>query len=134
MVVKFSIPIEPIPQPRARVTRNGTYQPAKIRAYKAIIKKAALAAMNGNPPLTGEIHCSIRLYRKYKSTSRRFGDCDNLYKAITDAMNEAVYLDDSQITRCTVEKITAPYPHVEITIDSEFDKAATFKNTAQNAV
>ena len=119
MKLKFSIPIEPIPQPRARVTRNGTYQPAKIRAYKAIIRKAALAAMNGKPPMTGEVHCSIRLYRKYKSTSRRFGDCDNLYKAITDAMNEIVYKDDSQITKCTVEKFTAPSPLVEITLSDD---------------
>ena len=59
----------------------------------------------------------IRLYRKYKRCSRRFGDFDNLAKAVCDALNGVVFTDDSQIVRCVVEKITDGLnPRVEVEI------------------
>lgn len=124
MMIQFSIPIEPIPQARPRFGQGRAYEPKRCTAYKAQIKNAGRAAMDGNPPMTGEIHCSIRLYRKYKSTSRRFGDLDNLLKSILDGLNGITFVDDSQVVKCTIEKHTAPIPHVDITLSDEM--------TAQN--
>ena len=75
--------------------------------------------MNGKEPITAPLSCVIKFYRKYKSTSRRFGDCDNLYKAVTDAMNKVVYQDDSQIVRCSVEKLTDKVSKIEVKITDE---------------
>ena len=119
MQIKIELPIEPLPQPRARVTKNGTYQSAKIREYKSLIRMAGRAAMDGKLPTSKPVICTIKLYRKFKATSKRFGDLDNLFKSITDALNKIVYEDDSQIVRCIIEKITDAAPKIEVKITDE---------------
>lgn len=117
-IIKIEIPIEPLPQPRARVTRKGTYQPAKIVKYKTAIKQAAMEKMKGSEPTEQAVKCIIKVYRKYKVTSRRYGDLDNLYKAITDALNGVVYKDDSQIIKCVIEKYQSAEMKIEIEIEA----------------
>ena len=46
------------------------------------------------------------------------GDFDNLAKAICDSLNGVCYDDDSQIVKCTVEKIQSATPKIEIEIES----------------
>ena len=117
LTLKLTIPIEPLPQPRPRFSYGRCYQPARIVEYKAEIAKAARLAMKDSEPMTGELSAVIRLYRKYKRCSRRFGDFDNLAKAITDACNGIVFTDDSQIVRCSIEKFTdKEKPRVEVEI------------------
>ena len=60
----------------------------------------------------------VKLYRKYKPSARNFGDVDNHLKALFDGMNQIVFVDDSQITRCVVEKYTdKKQPRAEIEIE-----------------
>lgn len=74
--------------------------------------------MKGKEPLSGEISAVVRLYRKYKPAARNFGDVDNHLKAIFDGMNQIVFADDSQITKCVVEKFTDKNkPRAEIEIE-----------------
>ena len=117
LTLKFTIPIEPLPQPRPRFSRFGVYEPKKITEYKAEIAQAARLAMKDSEPMTGELSAVIRLYRKYKRCSRRFGDFDNLAKAVLDALNKIVYDDDAQIVKCTIEKYTDKLnPRVEVEV------------------
>lgn len=117
-MIKFVVEVEPLPQPRPRFSRGRCFQPKVITEYKAQIAQAAQSAMKDKEPMTGAISMSIKLYRKYKSTSRRFGDFDNHGKAVCDALNGVVYLDDSQIVKCTVEKYTdKENPRVEVQIE-----------------
>ena len=44
-MLKISVPIEPIPQPRPRFARGRVFQPARIVEYKRQIAKAARAAV-----------------------------------------------------------------------------------------
>ena len=121
-MIKFAVEVEPLPQPRPRFSRGRCFQPKPIVEYKAAITQAARLAMANREPMTGAVVMTIKLYRKYKSTSRRFGDFDNHGKAICDALNGVIYLDDSQIVKCTVEKYTDKnFPHVEVEIE-ELDK------------
>lgn len=113
----FTVAVEPLPQPRPRFFRGRCYQPARIVEYKATVAQAAKLAMKDQQPMIGELSAVIKLYRKFKRCSRRFGDFDNLAKAITDACNKICFVDDSQIIRCTVEKYTDKnFPRAEIEI------------------
>ena len=118
-MIKFCVEREPLPQPRPRFSRyGGVYFPQAFQEYKATISKAAVQAMAGREPLTGELKAVLKFFRKYKTISRRYGDCDNLSKAVLDACNGIVYADDSQIISVVSNKYTdKDNPHIEIEIE-----------------
>jgi len=43
-------------------------------------------------------------------------DCDNVLKAIADALNKLAYRDDAQLTDCQIRKFYSYRPRVEVTI------------------
>lgn len=118
--MKFTVEIEPLPMSRPRFSRfGGVFYPKEIVAYKKKITAVAEQFMQTNnlEPMTGELKATINLYRKYKTVSRRYGDCDNHAKAILDALNGVCYVDDCQIVSCTVNKFTdKDRPRIEIDI------------------
>ena len=114
--MKIEMEIEPIPQARIRFGGGRCYEPSRLREYKNKIAK--LAKECGAEKLQGAVKMTIRLYRKFKATSRRFGDFDNLAKAICDSLNGVCYVDDSQVVSCKVEKIQSATPKIEIEIES----------------
>lgn len=114
--MKFEVQAEPRPQPRPRFGRGRCYEPAAIKTYKAAVRSAAIAAMNGQPPTSTAIAVTLKFRRKFETTSRRFGDADNLAKAALDAMTGVVFVDDSQITRLAIEKEKSPVPSVTVTV------------------
>ena len=118
MRIKIVVDGDPIPAARPRYSvRRVVYQPKRNAEYRAKVQ-AAVEAMGGREPMTGEVVASVRLYRKYKPSARNFGDVDNHLKAIFDGMNGIVFADDSQITRCVVEKFTDKnQPRAEIEIE-----------------
>lgn len=120
MTLTFSTAIDPLPQSRPRFGRGGrVYEPARMTAFKAAVRAAASAAMNGTQPISEPVACTLKFYRKFKPTSRRFGDLDNLSKAILDAVNGLAFTDDAQITRLVAEKFTdRENPRVEVSIES----------------
>ena len=119
-MIKFCVECEPLPQPRPRFSRfGGVYFPKAFQEYKAEISKAAVQVMAGREPLTGELKATLKFFRRYKTISRRYGDCDNLSKAVLDACNRIVYTDDSQIISVVSTKHTdKDNPHIEIEIES----------------
>lgn len=117
MKINFVVPVEPIPQARPRFSKYGVYEPARNTEYKKAVSQVARVAMGDQQPMRGELTATLQLYRKFKRCSRRFGDWDNLGKAICDACNKIVYADDAQIVRCTVEKHTDKLnPRAEVEI------------------
>ena len=116
--MKFIVEVEPLPQPRPRFSRfGGVYFPKSFQEYKKKIKLAAISAMQGLEPMQGELKAVLKFYRKYKRISRRYGDCDNLSKAVLDACNGIIYADDSQIVSVTCTKYTDKNaPRIEIEI------------------
>jgi len=118
-MIKFCAECEPIPQPRPRLSKfGGVYFSKEIQEYKKKIKLAAISAMQGLEPMQGELKVNLKFYRKYKRTSRRFGDCDNLSKAVLDACNGIIYADDSQVVSCTASKHTSDRPRTEFEISA----------------
>ncbi|MBQ3444339.1 MAG: RusA family crossover junction endodeoxyribonuclease [Selenomonadaceae bacterium] len=97
---------EPIPAARPRFSGRRTYQPKRNVEYRRRVQEIARAAMDGLEPMRGEIVIEVQLYRKYKRTARIYGDVDNHLKALFDGMSGILFVDDSQIVRCVVEKHT----------------------------
>jgi Holliday junction resolvase RusA-like endonuclease len=119
MSLTFSVPGEPVPQPRPRVSTRGgfarAYVPAKhpVHAYRQALAAAAAAAglSETGEPLNVVIDA---VFERPKSHLRKSGvradaprlprpDVDNLAKAVLDALQD-VMGDDTLVARLVVEK------------------------------
>ncbi|MES3022714.1 MAG: RusA family crossover junction endodeoxyribonuclease [Pseudomonadota bacterium] len=96
------------------------YTPKETVEYEAKVSAIARAAMRGKPPSAAPIEIMLELrmpipvsWSKAKRAAAAAGlvrhtkkpDAGNIQKAIEDAMNEIVYVDDSQIVVTTVRKL-----------------------------
>lgn len=121
MAITFSVPGNPVPQPRPRVTTRGghghAYTPSghPIHAYRkaiALAAKAAGATPTEAEPLTLIVDLVFARPKSHfnksgvKSNSPRLPrvDCSNCLKGIEDALNGVAWVDDSQVGRVVVEK------------------------------
>jgi Holliday junction resolvase RusA-like endonuclease len=119
--VTITIGGEPTAKGRPRATRRGfVYTPAKTRRYEAHGRLAAQLAMNGRPPIEAPVRVELLIELPVPSswserkradaitgavrpTSRP--DVDNYLKAILDAINSIVVVDDAQIVDvCATKK------------------------------
>ena len=117
-MIEFFVPGKPVPMARPRVTRTGhAYTPKNCADYKSLVAAFARDVMRGKELYDGEVWVEISFYfmtptswsKKKRETMTGKGvisrpDMDNLYKAVTDALNGIVYRDDSQITRAVMMK------------------------------
>lgn len=123
MAITFTVPGDPVPQPRPKITvRNGTphgYTPAShpIHAYRqavALMATAAGAKPTPDAPLTLEIELvMVRPKSHYKAggelnprTALKVppGDCSNYQKGIEDSLNGVAWVDDVQLGTTIVRK------------------------------
>ncbi len=132
MALTFTVPGEPVPQPRPRVSTRGgfarAYVPAKhpVHAYRAAIANAARAAGAGvhGEPVSVVIDF---VWERPKSHLRKSGvkpdapvlprpDLDNTTKAVLDSLNGVAWEDDSQVQRLVVEKSYGPEARTTVRI------------------
>ena len=120
MALSFSVKGDPVPQPRPRVSTRGgfahAYVPSShpVHRYRASIADAAKAA----GAIVSEDAVSVELtflFERPKSHRTKKGvkatapklpppDCDNLAKAVLDALTCVAWHDDRQVARLTVSK------------------------------
>lgn len=97
-----------------------TYTPQGTADYEKLVAYAANAAMAGKTPFACAVETEIVLVLAGDEgvwpTSRLDGDADNLEKAVLDAMNGIVFIDDSLVVRSFREKICGPEPEVRVTV------------------
>jgi len=136
-VITFSAAGDPRGQGRPRATvRKGfasVYKDGKSRAYENSIAAIARAVMGARPPLTGALSVSMRFrIMPPASMSKRlrtrvlagevayFGafDTSNMVKAVEDAMNRVVFVDDKQIVRLFATKVAHERPGVDVRVES----------------
>jgi len=100
-VITLNIDIEPVPQGRPRFGGRFCYTPHKSKAFKKDLQYRLKQAYKG-PPLEGPLVVSLDFsLTKPKSVKRVIPsvkpDLDNLVKAVLDAANLILWLDDAQI-------------------------------------
>ena len=131
MAITFSVPGDPVPQPRPRVSTAGgfarAYVPAKhpVHAYRQAVTAAARAAglTETGDPLNVVIDF---VFDRPKSHMNKGGvkptaptlprpDVDNLAKAVLDALQD-VMGDDTNVSRLVVEKSYGPEARTTVRI------------------
>lgn len=111
-MIAFEIPVVPVPKERARVTRFGTYTPARTREFENHIRVYA----QRNAPenlliLPLKLYCEFHLPKpkkpKFKEWPAVAADIDNYLKAVMDGMNRIIWKDDSLICHIEAKKLYA---------------------------
>ena len=130
----------PIGKGRPKFARRGNfvsaYTPTKTRDYESVIKEAAQKAMGSNElletPVTVAIYITVPIpqsYSKKRTEACLNGsekpikkpDIDNIAKCFLDAMNEIVYLDDTQVLTLHVTKVYGTVGMVEVMVKEDLD-------------
>jgi Holliday junction resolvase RusA-like endonuclease len=134
-IVNFTIEGTPHGKGRPRFRRFGnfvqTYTDNKTKSYESLVKDAAKQAMGSSEPLEGPVRLDliIRLpvpksYPKKRSEACLNGsewptkkpDWDNVAKSVADAMNDIVFLDDTQIVIARVVKTYSTEAGVDVQV------------------
>jgi len=139
-MLHFRVDIDPVAKGRPRYAKRGnfvsTYTPTKTRDYEQIIKYKAIEAMGSSEPLESPVRVNLEFGMPIPKSAPKKAleayldgsvkhikkpDVDNLAKAILDAMNDVVYLDDNQIIRLTICKKYSKLGYIEITVQEDLE-------------
>ena len=119
MEIEFEVVGEVVAKGRPRLSRYGTYTPAKTKNYETKVQLLFKNKFKDFEPMEGPLAIEVDVYMYIpKSDSKKMRarkkfnelrptkrpDWDNMAKSITDALNGLAYKDDSQIVEATVRK------------------------------
>lgn len=96
--LEFTVPGNPRPKARPRVTSRGTYTPSQ--AAEDAFSMTALGARGYSRRLAGPVRLEVDFHM---ATARRV-DIDNLTKLVMDACNVSLWEDDSQVADLRVTR------------------------------
>jgi Holliday junction resolvase RusA-like endonuclease len=130
---EFTVEGEPVAKGRPRFSRRGqhvvAYTPGKTIDYELHVKDAAMRAMGSSEPLDGPVALSVRVFvpipaswskKRQEAANNQFvvkkPDGDNYLKAVMDACNGVLYVDDSQVADFHCSKKYSTFPRVEVTL------------------
>ena len=128
--ISFLIYGDPKGKGRPRVTRYGTYTPEATKKYEELVRRSWLNSGLEPFPDDATLYCHIHAHfaipkscTKKQRKELAFAphtkkpDCDNVAKAILDALNGLAFRDDSAIAKLVVEKTyTDANPYVGVVI------------------
>lgn len=139
-MLTYMVEGNPIGKGRPKFARRGsfvsTYTPTKTRDYENVIKEVAKKAMGSNEiletPVTVAIYITVPIPASYskkrteaclKDIERpiKKPDIDNIAKCFLDAMNNIVYLDDTQVLTLHVTKVYGTVGMVEVMVREDLD-------------
>ena len=133
--VAFTVPGNAVGKGRARATTVGgrarLYTPAKTVQYENLVALAAAGAMGEHEPIKTAVALEIDVvatpaasWSKKRKEAALSGferpcvkpDADNILKAVADAMNGIVYLDDKQCVEASVSKTYGERAEVRVRV------------------
>lgn len=124
MQVSFMLPGKPQPKQRARMGKGGRwYTPKETRAFERSIKSAAhfrtlaYKALTGEPwPVDKANRYRLEVWCYMPDARRRDGD--NVLKAVCDACNGVLWVDDAHVTSKTVTvEVDREDPRTEVKVE-----------------
>ena len=130
--VRLVIPGEPVAKGRPRLTKHGhVYTPDKTVSYENLVRLSYMQSYPYANLMEGQLQAIIKAFMKIPKSATKHNqegmeknsirptkrpDCDNIAKAVLDALNGLAYRDDSQIVVCTIGKYYSDIPRVEVDI------------------
>lgn len=138
MPITFTVPGQPVGKGRPRATTIGgnarMYTPAKTADYERMVALHASQAMLGEVPFTGPVQVQMditfaippswpksrriqALEQQLRHTAKP--DIDNVTKAVLDASNGVLWIDDSQVVSLMARKRYGNTPGVTVTVARE---------------
>lgn len=133
--VHFTVPGQPQGKGRPRIGKVGKharmFTPEKTVAYESLVGLFASQAMQGKPLIAGPVSVSMMLvfgipasWSKKKRTQAQNAeiwpttkpDMDNVVKAVFDAINGVVWVDDVQVVNLAVSKSYGDQPAVHVAV------------------
>lgn len=126
-VVRFDIPIKPIPKGRPRLGMGKVYTPQRTKNFEDQVRFIARASFNakGVKPFQREVFIYVWFCFKGKTIGYNYtssSDIDNLQKSVFDGMNGIAYNDDRQIVFVYAEKVWAEQDCVKVLVsDARLD-------------
>ena len=117
LAIHFTVYGKPQPKQRARLGKHGHwYTPTSTVAFETQVRNAAfitLATKGIRQGYGDDVCLTVACY--FPDARRR--DADNVLKAVQDALNGFVYVDDSQVVSATVTKaIDRERPRTEVEV------------------
>lgn len=118
--------VTPVPAPRPRVTKYGTYNDSGYTAYKNLIARVARSKreriLEGMIKLEIEfIYTTPKNWSKTKKANATYKtskpDIDNLTKGAMDALNNIAYKDDAIVVELVARKLYGDKAGVIIKIE-----------------
>lgn len=135
--VVFTVPGEPVGKGRARAFRAGAgirmHTPEKTARYENLVSMAAQKAMRGRAPIQGAVRMILVLnttppasWSNRKRMDALSGmirptskpDLDNCLKAISDACNGIVFIDDKQICEVRIRREYSEIPGAHVVVEA----------------
>jgi Holliday junction resolvase RusA-like endonuclease len=120
LIITFNLPGKPHGKGRPRATSTGRmYTPQATRDAEGFIRHQAAQAMTGQEVLRGAVQAWVEIeVEPPQNTSKKLRkrmidgevfpakkpDMDNIIKAIFDACNGVVYVDDKQVVQLSMMK------------------------------
>ena len=136
LTVTFTVAGAPQGKARPRVTKYGTYTPAKTKAYEQAVQLAYMmqcqGAMFPDVPLVIWVRAYYPIPKSASKSKREKmlkgeirptvkADWDNIGKAVCDALNGQAYKDDAYIVDGRVTKWYDENPRIEVEIRTVSD-------------
>lgn len=136
MITCFLIPGKPQGKgrPRFNTTTKAVHTPEATRRYEQLIRWAYISATEAGERFhTGPVRVEIDAvfsaptgWRIAKKKEAHAGliqpeckpDCDNIAKAVLDALNGIAYKDDSQVSELAIRKRYGEQAHVSVRIEN----------------
>ncbi|NMG64358.1 RusA family crossover junction endodeoxyribonuclease [Azoarcus indigens] len=134
-MIRFTVPGEPVGKGRPRAFRMGNsirmHTPDATARYENLVALVARQAMEGRAPMAGAVSMGLHLvtvppasWSKRKRAAALAGairpttkpDCDNVLKAIADACNGIVFIDDKQVCEVTIKKLYGETPGASVAV------------------
>jgi Holliday junction resolvase RusA-like endonuclease len=141
MEIRITVPGNPVPKARPRVTYHGTFTPKKTKDYEELVQYCWLEQSGKRFPDDAMLEMDVKAYFQIpKSFSKKRRAemegrwhtsrpaTDNLVKCAADSLNGAAYKDDSVICRVTATKAYSVDPRLEIIIKEMEENRCTTKD------
>lgn len=122
MIIEFIVEGPPVGKARPRVTRKGTFTPAKTKNYEEAVRFIYQTQCNSymfEGPIGVRIVAFYEIPKSYSKKKRddcinrkiypeKKPDIDNIIKIITDSLNDIAYKDDKQVIYTSGLKLYSP--------------------------